>query len=297
MTSNICIGVAYNSAYKLNIGGDININGSLYQNNNLFVTSRWTKDATNNISYTSGNVSIGTNTSYSSYRLNVEGNTYISNQLLTSNICIGVAYNSAYKLNIGGDININGNIYQNTTLFTGSRWTKDANNNISYTNGNVLIGTSIPSSQKLYVNGEAYLTGSLTTDINIQAKGDVISSFSDIRLKNIISKIDNPMEKLMHINTFKYIPNNTALLLGAIPLSKNKVQIGLSAQDVQNVLPEVINLAPFDSSNLENGDIVSKSGKNYLTVSYERIVPLLIECIKELKNENIQIKKMINERY
>jgi hypothetical protein len=71
------------------------------------------------------------------------------------------------------------------------------------------------------------------------------------------------------------------------------VKLGISAQDVQAVLPEVVSLAPFDSSNLDNGYVVSKSSQNYLTVSYERLVPLLIECIKELKKEIVELKTKI----
>jgi hypothetical protein len=78
------------------------------------------------------------------------------------------------------------------------------------------------------------------------------------------------------------------------------MEIGLSAQDVQNVLPELVNIAPFDMSLDENGNIKSKSGDNYLTISYERLVPILIEGIKEqnkkisnLENEINEIKKII----
>ena len=44
-------------------------------------------------------------------------------------------------------------------------------------------------------------------------------------------------------------------------------------------MPEVVSLAPFDSSDGE--ERVSKSGENYKTVDYAKIVPLLIEAIKE----------------
>jgi hypothetical protein len=61
------------------------------------------------------------------------------------------------------------------------------------------------------------------------------------------------------------------------------------------VLPEVVTLAPFDSCNLDNGRTVSKSGQEYLTVAYERMVPLLIECIKQLKSEVAELKSLKSE--
>jgi len=59
------------------------------------------------------------------------------------------------------------------------------------------------------------------------------------------------------------------------------MQVGVSAQEVKAVLPEVVSAAPFDLD--EKGE--SKSGENYMTVNYEKLVPLLIEAIKELKAE------------
>ena len=120
---------------------------------------------------------------------------------------------------------------------------------------------------------------------SVVATGNVIT-YSDMRLKNIVGQIENPLEKVENISTFKYVPNE----IGQQYCLENKVTVGVSAQDVQNVLPEIVTLAPFDTSNLEDGTIISKSGNNYLSVSYEKIVPLLIECIKELKDEIDYIK-------
>ena len=65
--------------------------------------------------------------------------------------------------------------------------------------------------------------------------------------------------------------------------------IGVIAQEVQSVLPEAVALAPFDIDSEGN----SKSGENYLTVYYEKLIPLLIEGIKELKAENDTLKEIL----
>ncbi len=81
-----------------------------------------------------------------------------------------------------------------------------------------------------------------------------------------------------NLNGFYYTNNNLAKELG---FKNDSKQIGLSAQEVNEILPEIVNIAPFDLTNNQQ----SKSGENYLTISYEKLVPLLIEGIKELKKE------------
>jgi hypothetical protein len=147
------------------------------------------------------------------------------------------------------------------------------------------VDNVVKNMDSLYYNStkevEANANG-ITVYGNLTATNDIVPSYSDMRLKQVVSYIDNPLDKIMQIQTFKYLPSELARTLN---INDNKVRIGLSAQDVQKVLPEIVCLAPFDTSNLESGDIVSVSSSNYLSVSYERVVPLLVECLKELKRE------------
>ena len=124
---------------------------------------------------------------------------------------------------------------------------------------------------------------------NFSATGDITSGASDERLKENIEPINNAIEKVKQIKgvTFDWI-NNIEKLVG-IPWNSER-QAGVFAQDVQKVLPEVVQNAPFDLD--ENKK--SKSGKDYLTVKYEHLVPLLIEAIKEQQkqiDELIQAKE------
>jgi hypothetical protein len=119
----------------------------------------------------------------------------------------------------------------------------------------------------------------------LSATGNIIAYYSDRRLKNIEGKIDNPLEKLDKINGVYYRQNELAKEFG---YNNNKRQVGLIAQEVEEVLPEVIQRAPFDI-NEEDGS--SKTGENYLTIDYDKIVPLLVEAVKELKREIEELKK------
>jgi hypothetical protein len=119
----------------------------------------------------------------------------------------------------------------------------------------------------------------------LQVWGDVVANYSDGRLKNIEGRIENPLEKIQKLNGVYYTQNKLAEDFG---FKNEKRQIGLIAQEVNEVLPEVIDLAPFDSVGNTNQ---SKSGENYMTLNYERIVPLLVECIKELKSEIEELKR------
>ena len=111
------------------------------------------------------------------------------------------------------------------------------------------------------------------TSGEIRATSDITAYYSDNRLKNRLGLIENALDKVMTLNGFYYEANETAQALGY----KVKREVGLSAQEVQAVLPEIVVPAPID--------------EQYLTIHYEKVVPLLVEAIKELQREIQELKK------
>jgi hypothetical protein len=109
----------------------------------------------------------------------------------------------------------------------------------------------------------------------IDALNDIVAFSSDKRLKTNIQPIVNPIDKIKLLNGFTYTWNSKAHKLARFDTQSRLV--GVYAQDVQSVLPEATKLAPFDNDGNDN----SISGESYLTVQYEKLVPLLVEAIKE----------------
>jgi len=130
---------------------------------------------------------------------------------------------------------------------------------------------------------------------NVNATGNVTAYYSDERLKIKVGKISNALEIIKSIETFKYINNDIAKANG---FTDDAVQIGLSAQSVEKVVPEIVKHAPFDMQSLD-GKIVSKTGEWYKTVQYDRLVPVLIEAIKEqddkIKRLEALVETLINK--
>jgi hypothetical protein len=121
--------------------------------------------------------------------------------------------------------------------------------------------------------------------------GNIISYYSDERLKTKTANISDPLKIIDKLNGFYYTPNKLAHSFG---IKNNKQEIGLSAQEVQKVLPELVDIAPFDLDKDEDGNMTSKSGENYLTLAYDRLAPIFVEAIKELNQKNILLTNEIN---
>jgi DNA-directed RNA polymerase specialized sigma subunit len=110
----------------------------------------------------------------------------------------------------------------------------------------------------------------------IYATGNITAYYSDARLKTVSGKIENALDKVAQLSGVYYTNNSVAKSFG---YDSDEVQVGVLAQDVEAVLPQIVKAAPFDLD--QDGN--SKSGENYKTVQYERLVPLLIEAINELQ--------------
>ena len=76
-----------------------------------------------------------------------------------SNVGIGIT-SPGYDLDVNGDINFTGTLYQNSSPFVASRWTTGVGTNIYRVNGNVGIGTSVPGSKLTVTDGNIAITGS-----------------------------------------------------------------------------------------------------------------------------------------
>ena len=131
------------------------------------------------------------------------------------------------------------------------------------TTGSAATFTS--TSQNSQFNSIGVGTAGSGTAGEIRATNNITAYYSDDRLKTRLGSIDNALDKVRTLDSFYYEANETAQELGYEPIR----EVGISAQQVQAVLPEVVVPAPIDD--------------RYLTVRYERLVPLLIAAIKELE--------------
>lgn len=148
--------------------------------------------------------------------------------------------------------------------------------------GRIVINNNPGTAYEQFASGSYYCSGT------ISCAGDITAFSSDERLKTKVGSIENALDKVCSLTAFKYTHNDVARQHG---FTDDLVYVGLSAQEVQKVLPEVVKPAPFDVETEKGGGITkSKSGENYLTIQYERIVSLLVEAVKEERSERLRLQ-------
>ena len=139
----------------------------------------------------------------------------------------------------------NAGVNKRITVFSGSSAVSSSQGLILDASDNVGIGmnesTDLPLSYKLAVSG------------SIKASGTVVQG-SDIRLKEDIRPIDNALSRVNNIDGVYFTYKDSG-----------DKSIGVIAQDIQKILPEV----------------VSEDKNGYLGVNYSGIVPVLIEAVRE----------------
>jgi hypothetical protein len=159
--------------------------------------------------------------------------------------------------------------------------------------GSSLLGLRIGGSERAYLyhnNSHLYieqmLAGasiyviSVSAGVYLTAGGTSWTSNSDERLKNINGSIENAVDKLMTLRTVNYSWKND---------QNQKQNLGLIAQDVEKVFPQVIDLNKLPSKpNQEQED-----NTEYLGVRYQELIPVLVKAIQELKSENDNLKSRL----
>jgi hypothetical protein len=143
-----------------------------------------------------------------------------------------------------------------------------ASNNI---NASTFSGTSI-SVGSIAVSGTSTFTGVSTFDNNLTVNGelrcvnDIVAFFSsDARLKTNISTLENTLDKLETVKGVSFNWNQLAQDNG----KDNTKQIGIIAQDLETVFPE----------------LVHTKDDGYKTVDYIKLTAVLLQAVNELRQE------------
>lgn len=144
-----------------------------------------------------------------------------------------------------------GNHTATTNLILGSNYLSGDGDNeglLISADGNVAIGGAVDPNYKLYIYGKL--------------KSDGITEMSDRRLKQDINTLDNSLSKIKSLRgvSYNWNQNNEA----GIKFEK-ELQIGLIAQEVEAVFPE----------------LVDTDSEGYKSVEYSKLVAVLIEALKE----------------
>jgi hypothetical protein len=181
-------------------------------------------------------------------------------------------YTGQLRFSAGFIADSNGQFLDNKYLYFGT----DNDLSIGHDGNNTLITES--GEGELRIKGDnlrlvdnnddvrlTVVTGTgITIGGELKVSGDITAFFtSDERLKDNITPIDDPLAKVMSISGNTYDWNEKS--------GKEGHDVGVIAQEVQSILPEAV-------TERDNG---------YLAVDYHKIVPLLIESIKNL-NEKVE---------
>jgi hypothetical protein len=206
--------------------------------------------------FSTTNLSEGTNLYYTDARVKtklnadgvVSGSAQINVASTTGDIALGTRTSGNYVQTIAG----------NTT-----NGLTAAGSGLESADVTLTLAQSIKTDANPQFNSLGIGTTASTTAGEIRATGDITAFYSsDIRLKENIQPIQNALEKVESIsgNTYNWKEGYEEIH------SHKGNDVGVIAQEIEEILPQIV-------TNRDNG---------YKAVQYEKIIPLLIEAIKEL---------------
>ena len=120
---------------------------------------------------------------------------------------------------------------------------------------------------------------------NLHVDADVVAystTVSDERLKDNVTTIENPLDKIKALRGVEYDWNGGT--------RKGKHDLGLIAQEVEKVLPNIVHEHEMPFLNDDEEDTTL-----YKTVDYEKMVAVLIEGMKEQQNQIDSLKSELTE--
>lgn len=179
---------------------------------------------------------------------------------------------TASGLSIGGNSATATNVAYSGLTGTVPTWNQNTTGNAT-TATTASTANALNTANNYQVNSLGVGVASSGTAGEIRATNNITAFYSDERLKTKVGNIENALDKVKQIETLVYHANETAVSLG---YDASIIEVGVTAQSVQKVMPQVVVPAPIDNK--------------YLTVRYEKLVPLLIEAIKELEAQVAELK-------
>ena len=201
--------------------------------------------------------------SYGNIRMNIDSNSNGTNTFSIGQGTTGTG-NTILNLTEGGDLTINGdiNLGNNTA-------------GLEAVSGGV-VGVKLSGSFRAAVyypeSGSTYYADLNNTGDSIRVAGDVVAFYSsDIRYKENVKPIEKALDKVNKLRGVTFEWNEES------HKPTGKKDIGVIAQEVEEVLPEIVQTR-------DNG---------YKAVDYQKLTALLIEAVKDQQKQINELKKLI----
>ena len=246
----------------LNVGGNLNVIGKTTLTGLLNVTGATTLSSTLAVT---GATTLNTTLTVTSGGITASGQTVTASTFSGNATTATTATNLNRSVSAGNGLTGGGSLTGNITLDVG------AGDGITVSSDEIKVDGSV-----VRTSGDQSIGGTKTFTSAIICDGDITAfAGSDKRLKTNIETIDNALDKVIQISGVKY--NWNELAEGKDITVR---EVGVIAQEIKEVLPEV----------------VIERDTGYLAVRYEKLVPLLIEAVKELSGKVDELQQKLNDK-